>query len=197
MRPQHITAENHVHAAVEILDGPSFNEAAAYHCGKPRDGTPSSRPIRRCFNEAAAYHCGKPSLIDPPHRRGDRGFNEAAAYHCGKPAGGPAAGSDRDARASMRPQHITAENLPKWSRIPGRHRCFNEAAAYHCGKPLRRAGAPATETSFNEAAAYHCGKPNTYCAGSWPTSCFNEAAAYHCGKPPVRGRPQCAAALLQ
>ena len=37
----------------------------------------------------------------------------------------------------MRPQHITAENLP--GLLPGKNRFkgFNEAAAYHCGKPLR------------------------------------------------------------
>ena len=59
MRPQHITAENHGEQLVFLFNFISFNEAAAYHCGKPnmkghlynRDGS---------FNEAAAYHCGKP-----------------------------------------------------------------------------------------------------------------------------------------
>ena len=35
-------------------------------------------------------------------------FNEAAAYHCGKLRLGAA--RERDRAASMRPQHITAEN---------------------------------------------------------------------------------------
>ena len=35
MRPQHITAENLVSAARKSLAIHSFNEAAAYHCGKP------------------------------------------------------------------------------------------------------------------------------------------------------------------
>ena len=61
------------------------------------------------------------------------GFNEAAAYHCGKLV--HREGCKRKSDASMRPQHITAENhkllAPNDVRRPG----FNEAAAYHCGKP--------------------------------------------------------------
>ena len=34
MRPQHITAENQLEAAVARGKIPRFNEAAAYHCGK-------------------------------------------------------------------------------------------------------------------------------------------------------------------
>ena len=37
------------------------------------------------------------------------GFNEAAAYHCGKLQ--EKVSSDDDDSASMRPQHITAENI--------------------------------------------------------------------------------------
>ena len=65
------------------------------------------------------------------------GFNEAAAYHCGKPVMRPQP-EHRSLDASMRPQHITAEN----GHITGTHsleaRGFNEAAAYHCGKPSPR-----------------------------------------------------------
>ena len=35
MRPQHITAENLVTGAADMGRWVSFNEAAAYHCGKP------------------------------------------------------------------------------------------------------------------------------------------------------------------
>ena len=136
MRPQHITAENRTEQRVLPRSPVRFNEAAAYHCGKPRGwirrpGTGSS------FNEAAAYHCGKP--------RGTRWspattscFNEAAAYHCGKPrTGGVGVAGER--AASMRPQHITAENrsVGRWPLSGGGR--FNEAAAYHCGKPWTRA----------------------------------------------------------
>ena len=114
-------------------------------------------------------------------------FNEAAAYHCGKPRERRVEDLPFDP-ASMRPQHITAENP---ARRRGRPRAsadgFNEAAAYHCGKPTgRRARGRRGRTRFNEAAAYHCGKPSasrhrshTITAGTR----FNEAAAYHCGKP--------------
>ena len=157
MRPQHITAENlSIFLRLAGAD-PSFNEAAAYHCGKP---LPSSRSLRT------------PS-----------GFNEAAAYHCGKPD----ARSGRLHRysvASMRPQHITAENLEQQSLSRACGSGFNEAAAYHCGKPAILCGRWFMCRCFNEAAAYHCGKP----AGSVKpppdsASGFNEAAAYHCGKP--------------
>ena len=37
MRPQHITAENDEGAGGRGSDGGRFNEAAAYHCGKPTD----------------------------------------------------------------------------------------------------------------------------------------------------------------
>ena len=35
MRPQHITAENAAQCAREPKRRSGFNEAAAYHCGKP------------------------------------------------------------------------------------------------------------------------------------------------------------------
>ncbi len=61
MRPQHITAENLAHR--HRADGGilSFNEAAAYHCGK-HTRPPASCVLSGCFNEAAAYHCGKHAL---------------------------------------------------------------------------------------------------------------------------------------
>ena len=34
MRPQHITAENRLDRGDDRCGQPSFNEAAAYHCGK-------------------------------------------------------------------------------------------------------------------------------------------------------------------
>ena len=110
-------------------------------------------------------------------------------------------------RASMRPQHITAENLKdglmRWLSLPA---CFNEAAAYHCGKRPEPRSFPVFTGSFNEAAAYHCGKPGFLGGFSMPrvasmrpqhitaengldrvltgavVAGFNEAAAYHCGK---------------
>ena len=133
MRPQHITAENEVTMVLP----------------KMRDG---------CFNEAAAYHCGKPGTFHSGQRRSIYGFNEAAAYHCGKHR------IDRlypfnDPKASMRPQHITAENVFGGDDDPRSGEGFNEAAAYHCGKPNRRRYRRCPPCSFNEAAAYHCGKP--------------------------------------
>ena len=61
-------------------------------------------------------------------------FNEAAAYHCGKRARQMRLRHERRV-ASMRPQHITAENLGVGGRRAGAGVGFNEAAAYHCGKP--------------------------------------------------------------
>ena len=138
MRPQHITAENEA-APLRTRKRPGrFNEAAAYHCGKPgrnRATPPRSRPG---FNEAAAYHCGKRERPAPALPRPGR-FNEAAAYHCGKRVPCPSSrtrvcrfneaaayhcGKRRNARrstrappASMRPQHITAENEGKMKVI--------------------------------------------------------------------------------
>ena len=84
-------------------------------------------------------------------------FNEAAAYHCGKRDDLVEVGGGR-AHASMRPQHITAENA--WCTLSGRQptRRFNEAAAYHCGKRPGRGRSGRRRRGFNEAAAYHCGK---------------------------------------
>ena len=83
MRPQHITAENAPAPQRRRTCTTGFNEAAAYHCGKPagraaEEESPlaSMRPqhitaenvilrnasstFAKRFNEAAAYHCGKP-----------------------------------------------------------------------------------------------------------------------------------------
>ena len=59
MRPQHITAENMARGCRWDDMIISFNEAAAYHCGKPARPTSRSGGAHS-FNEAAAYHCGKP-----------------------------------------------------------------------------------------------------------------------------------------
>ena len=132
MRPQHIAAENGPGAAPSF--GPRlrrFNEAAAYRCGKRRAATSSRRAGAR-FNEAAAYRCGKPEGLR---------FREVIAQ-----------------LASMRPQHIAAENsrtADAGSRSSPR---FNEAAAYRCGKRGRRGGGRRRPARFNEAAAYRCGK---------------------------------------
>ena len=155
MRPQHITAEN------EGLPGPSsdylvsFNEAAAYHCGKPGRTSP-----RRGYPVASMrpQHITAENLHPPIPLRQQLGcFNEAAAYHCGKREQDRAT-RDGPGAASMRPQHITAENP-----CTGRRRksiavasmrpqhITAENATIHVG-PLRGAG------RFNEAAAYHCGK---------------------------------------
>ena len=106
MRPQHITAENLFEALRRSGAPARFNEAAAYHCGKPRAHT-QSQARRRRFNEAAAYHCGK-QAAQVAEAGAARSFNEAAAYHCGK--------------------HVAA------GRITPAGVRFNEAAAYHCGK---------------------------------------------------------------
>ena len=84
MRPQHITAENDGVAAGGRADPGRFNEAAAYHCGKPRMARRRCVVDRR-FNEAAAYHCGKRGSDGTRTHDPLLGFNEAAAYHCGKP----------------------------------------------------------------------------------------------------------------
>ena len=157
MRPQHITAENARHAVCRLAAGGRFNEAAAYHCGK-------------------LSTCG---MIHTPSRR----FNEAAAYHCGKQVTETLALLDVG-HASMRPQHITAEN-PKPRAAAGRTRAsFNEAAAYHCGKRggERRRGQRSAPASMRPQ---HITAENSH---RWRRrrrrmSRFNEAAAYHCGKP--------------
>ena len=60
--------------------------------------------------------------------------------------------------ASMRPQHITAENARAEARAAAQSGGFNEAAAYHCGKRAIGATPQCDPSCFNEAAAYHCGK---------------------------------------
>ena len=147
MRPQHITAENF--RLPESATGCTirFNEAAAYHCGKRASAGRGGGRRTSCFNEAAAYHCGKPRLAGA--RIGVwASFNEAAAYHCGKPLRDEDSGR-RGGAASMRPQHITAENCGASStRYPACGR-FNEAAAYHCGKlPLRPQAVEVVEASM-------------------------------------------------
>ena len=61
MRPQHITAENGSAIITSPPPGDSFNEAAAYHCGKHGCLRKLIKRIQG-FNEAAAYHCGKRAL---------------------------------------------------------------------------------------------------------------------------------------
>ena len=136
MRPQHITAENPFPHGHDGDVAGRFNEAAAYHCGKRgKIGKKGKRRI--CFNEAAAYHCGK---------RDDRLEEWRAVPGASMRPQHITAENRRDDHgrrigvllASMRPQHITAENVPgpRVGRLgPG---CFNEAAAYHCGKRRSR-----------------------------------------------------------
>ena len=146
MRPQHITAENSSWRSRWRRPAGGFNEAAAYHCGKrpsrssgapePRAAsmrpqhitaenpgrTAAHRPNPPRFNEAAAYHCGKRGLRIL-HADNAVGFNEAAAYHCGKQV--TVRGSMMtEGGASMRPQHITAEN-----EQPGRGRSAGRTAS--------------------------------------------------------------------
>ena len=64
MRPQHITAENWSDRRPPARRATHFNEAAAYHCGKP-PGPPRPDERSRHFNEAAAYHCGKLGVTGP------------------------------------------------------------------------------------------------------------------------------------
>ena len=82
MRPQHITAENGSAFERPVAAGPSFNEAAAYHCGKRK------APGRNRAMRAASMR--------PQHITAE---NLPARLR-----------SDADCAASMRPQHITAEN---------------------------------------------------------------------------------------
>ena len=44
MRPQHITAENHQVSRGRSARPDRFNEAAAYHCGKPATAQRSAAP---------------------------------------------------------------------------------------------------------------------------------------------------------
>ena len=107
MRPQHITAENAPAPQRRRTCTTGFNEAAAYHCGKPAG---------RAAEEESPLASMRPQHITAENPGATRDqmryalcFNEAAAYHCGKRAPEDAqapAGGD----ASMRPQHITAEN---------------------------------------------------------------------------------------
>ena len=186
MRPQHITAEN----AAEIVN--RFSTTC-------------------CFNEAAAYHCGKLWSGISTHAGSGR-FNEAAAYHCGKPQSRLPAGPHVLA-ASMRPQHITAEN--GCGECVARHSPagFNEAAAYHCGKPEIPSRVMAGPWSASmrpqhitaENAGSSAATPRRAAASMRPQHItaenrrhvvnrdagvlrFNEAAAYHCGKPPAQRR---------
>ena len=111
MRPQHITAENE-----------------RSHGAGARIIPASMRP----------QHITAENIPDPaPECKAIASFNEAAAYHCGKPhlGGGGGGGDHERASASMRPQHITAENaVAALQRGSVGRRGFNEAAAYHCGK---------------------------------------------------------------
>ena len=131
MRPQHITAENGPIMCTMACAGGRFNEAAAYHCGKHARVDAIGVSVGR-FNEAAAYHCGK-------H------FTSGASSGAGGASMRPQHITAENARrrrvrgargrASMRPQHITAENSSSSVYAAVRFLCFNEAAAYHCGKP--------------------------------------------------------------
>ena len=119
MRPQHITAENvPIDIASDWEHTPGFNEAAAYHCGKPAAADPR-RDRRRGFNEAAAYHCGKRG------RRRGRACGPTASMrpqHITAENGGLGVLRARARIASMRPQHITAENgLARRDPAPDRH----------------------------------------------------------------------------
>ena len=109
MRPQHITAENQARTLRSVTGRSRFNEAAAYHCGKRTHLTGGQRPDRG-FNEAAAYHCGK-LVIDTD----DDGAWVASMRPQHITAENPGRSVRRGVRtrvASMRPQHITAENTP-------------------------------------------------------------------------------------
>ena len=142
MRPQHITAEN-LHAqgrrgiALRASMRPQHITAENPSPGASNESAPAG-----CFNEAAAYNCGKRESNRGPRCRCGCGFNEAAAYNCGKPQ--IAAHRRQHLRgASMRPQHITAENRYVRLLSGTGYPCFNEAAAYNCGKRAATATVPA------------------------------------------------------
>ena len=110
MRPQHITAENVRTDHQHHRRGPDASMRPQHITAENRGSLRLRRRVPDGFNEAAAYHCGKRAHVQRRASGAARTrFNEAAAYHCGKPDG---AGDEVAAlrRASMRPQHITAEN---------------------------------------------------------------------------------------
>ena len=117
MRPQHITAENPPAPASRHTSSAGFNEAAAYHCGKHTlSGAAPPRP--HCFNEAAAYHCGKqPREIQVGVQHGLASMRPQHITAENQLHPRP---PDLARRASMRPQHITAENGPLARRCVGR-----------------------------------------------------------------------------
>ena len=186
MRPQHITAENvPIDIASDWEHTPGFNEAAAYHCGK-RISHPAAWDRRPRFNEAAAYHCGKRGRQRPSALGG---LASMRPQHITAENVKPFIYQKRTEYASMRPQHITAENSGSGAIGQPRVTRFNEAAAYHCGKPRARRRARRQRPRFNEAAAYHCGKRAAASPSATGGSGFNEAAAYHCGKRAGRYPP--------
>ena len=189
MRPQHITAENPPHPTDMGMIPRGFNEAAAYHCGKLscRGAYPASSG--KCFNEAAAYHCGKRGARDAPHG-GRRAASMRPQHITAENRAGLVLWAGR-LEASMRPQHITAENVPcphaAWpSRFASMRPQHITAENWLHLRPGQR-----LPGCFNEAAAYHCGKLPYHVMRSRGGAGFNEAAAYHCGKlprPHVAGR---------
>ena len=158
MRPQHITAENALPARQPWRSRRSFNEAAAYHCGK--QGWSSLRSASRerasmrpqhitAENAAGGGADGqgeRPASMRPQHITAENTGCAAAWPSSTRASMRPQhITAENRARvvalfqrqaASMRPQHITAENKPRLWRSDRAQPRFNEAAAYHCGKRI-------------------------------------------------------------
>ena len=66
MRPQHITAENAILDGGQGVGDADFNEAAAYHCGKPELKTPAQR--QRTVTSMRPQH------ITAENLRGEKNF---------------------------------------------------------------------------------------------------------------------------
>ena len=166
MRPQHITAENNTRPPASCVFSGCFNEAAAYHCGK-LESADAGKVRTWCFNEAAAYHCGK--------RRRPAGRDQIRRAASMRPqhitAENPPVGGRQEllADASMRPQHITAENFAAWLKLDRQPTASMRPQHITAeNSPSARPPRPSS-VGFNEAAAYHCGKRGASC-GLHPTA---------------------------
>ena len=158
-----------------------FNEAAAYHCGKPSVAS-TARPDRRYASMRPQHITAenmfclcRPCLavrasMRPQHITAENRWSEAdtpspsvaasmrpqhitAENAVRRPARSPGPA------ASMRPQHITAENWVRGSRPPVRDAASMRPQHITAENDASPFEVEEAEERFNEAAAYHCGKP--------------------------------------
>ena len=167
--------------AVCLLASGAAGALAAQQPGKRPDAPPRPRSPRLSTGRRRRSRrpCGTHG-VSPAGPKRSAGRAEA---HCGE-LGAVRARPHQARRASMRPQHITAENFVPSADWNVRSSCFNEAAAYNCGERLRQQLQGVNSDGFNEAAAYNCGEPpGPGCSSSPGPARFNEAAEYNCGEP--------------